>query len=96
MLCGSYYHPIVIVGGIIQTVLYSDFFYVYYIDKKKKGESERSPDTRAYPPRYTRSSRTRTTPRYTRSARTRTTCSGTLHAALSTIHRTETARALFF
>ena len=86
MLCGSYYHPIVIVGGIIQTVLYSDFFYVYYIDKKKKGESERSPDTRAYPPRYTRSARTRTT----------RTCSGTLHAALSTIHRTETARALFF
>ena len=31
----SYWHPIVVVGGVIQTALYCDFFY-YYITAKSK------------------------------------------------------------
>lgn len=26
----NYFHPIPVIAGIIQTVLYSDFFYIYY------------------------------------------------------------------
>jgi ER lumen protein retaining receptor len=32
----GYWHPIVVVGGILQTALYCDFFY-YYITAKAKG-----------------------------------------------------------
>ncbi len=31
----SYWHPIVVVGGVLQTALYCDFFY-YYITAKSK------------------------------------------------------------
>ena len=34
-LVRSYWHPIVVVGGVLQTALYCDFFY-YYITAKKQ------------------------------------------------------------
>ena len=34
-LTDGYWHPIVVVGGIIQTGLYTDFFFFYYKAKKK-------------------------------------------------------------
>lgn len=34
-VCRRYWHPIVVVGGILQTALYCDFFY-YYITAKAK------------------------------------------------------------
>ena len=42
----SYWHPIVVVGGVLQTALYCDFFYYYITAKKQVRRPPSSPSLR--------------------------------------------------
>ena len=53
-LLRSYWHPIVVVGGVLQTALYCDFFY-YYITAKK--QVRHPPSSAAIPRPFAKTSR---------------------------------------